>query len=150
MLINLSSSSENWYTLRFRPLKGTNSSPANRYGTAGPGGSGVGTTHSPKIYTNDLNTYGSTAPGGGGGSADPYYNGPAGAGTDMMYDNRRRMHSASAEPDYARSGGAGAAATASGRLSRMRDGSYGNGSSQNYNATYSQQNGCNITSNIGM
>ena len=55
-----------------RPLKGTNTSPANRYGTTGgPGGTG----HSPKIYTNDLNT----AAGGYGpaGGSDPYGYGQA-------------------------------------------------------------------------
>merc|ERR1719391_309633 len=101
-------------------LKGgpANSSPANRYGTTGPGGPGGPggpSSHSPKIYTNDLNAYG-TATGPAGAGADPYgYR----DGPDMYNDGRgprsRGLHPS--EGDYGTGrGGAGAG----GRLSRMR------------------------------
>ena len=135
----------------FRPgLKGgpANSSPANRYGTTGPGGPGGPggpSSHSPKIYTNDLNAYG-TATGPAGAGADPYgYR----DGPDMYNDGRgprsRGLHPS--EGDYGTGrGGAGAG----GRLSRMREagpggGGYGNPtgtgppSAQGYNTTYNAQ-----------
>ena len=69
----------------------------------------------------------------------------------MYHDSRRRIHSASAEPDYASGPRSGVApGAAGGRLSRMRDGYANTGGSGAYNASYSQQNGCNITSNMGM
>ena len=88
----------------FRPgLKGgpANSSPANRYGSAGPGGPGGPggpSGHSPKIYTNDLNAYG-TGTGPAGAGADPYgYR----DGPDMYNDGRgprsRGLHPS--EGDY--------------------------------------------------
>ena len=145
----------------FRPLKSSTNSPGNRYGT------GTGAQHSPKIYRNDLidNSYPNDKLST---NFDPYTyrDGRTGAtaGTsrdDMIYDSRRRLHSTTGDTEYGTTASRGTGPQAQ-RIGRMRQSDYnyqsqtgtgtatGGSNATAYNASYSQQNGCNITSNIGM